>query len=132
MSASSRFMVAVRMKTVSSTRATKKCRQADPFTNMVHTVEKEHELLGKLGQKPDKVEISRPGFGTGLLGRKRIARNDSAKYRPECSLGTANARTHVEESPQQARGPEEWSQQNRYCGVTVDARHVPPSGTHYH
>src|ERR1700733_6200870 len=28
--------------------------------------------------------------------------------------------------------PEEWSQQNRYCGVTVDARHVPPGGAHYH
>ncbi len=24
-------------------------------------------------------------------------------------------------------GPEEWSQQNRYCGVTEDVRHVPPS-----
>src|ERR1700722_12234128 len=29
-------------------------------------------------------------------------------------------------------GPEERSQQNRYCGVTVDARHVPPGGAHYH
>src|SRR5579862_910516 len=29
-------------------------------------------------------------------------------------------------------GPEEWSQQNRYCGVTEDVRHVPPSGAHNH
>ena len=28
--------------------------------------------------------------------------------------------------------PEEWSQQNRYCGVTEDARRVPPGGAHYH
>src|ERR1700721_85458 len=106
-----------------------KCRQADPFANMVHTVEKEHEPRGE-EEEADKVEISRPGFGT-VFGKKADRQNDSQKTDRNIYQEQPTPGRMLKNRPSEHR-PEEWSQQNRDCGVTEDARRVPPGGAHYH
>src|SRR3984957_14802950 len=104
-------------------------RQADPFANMVHTVEKEHEPRGEQAEA-DKVEISRPGFGT-VLGKKANRQKDSQKTDWNVHQEQPTPGRMLKNRPSKHR-PEKWSQQNRYCGVTEGARRVPPSGAHYH
>src|ERR1700734_3215367 len=96
---------------------------------MVHTVQKEHEPRGEQTEA-DKIEISRPGFGT-VFGKKAYRQNHSQKTDRNVYHEQPTPGPMLKNRPSEHR-PEEWSQQNRYCGVTVDARHVPPSGAHYH
>ena len=136
MSASSRhFMVAVQDEDrEQALQGNEKCRQADPFANMVHTVKKEHEPWGSR-QKPTKSRISRPGFRHGTSGRKRIASERFPKDRPECSLRKqpTPGPMLLKNRPSEHGPGGEWSQQNRYCGVAVDVRATClPSGAHYH
>src|ERR1700740_1665928 len=96
---------------------------------MIHTVEKEHEPWGKKAEA-DKVEISRPCFGT-VLGKKANRQNYSQKTERNVHQEQPTPGCMLKNRPSK-HGPEEWSQQNRYCGVTEDARRVPPGGAHDH
>src|ERR1700733_10055643 len=96
---------------------------------MVQTVEKEHEPWGNQAEA-DNVEISRPGFGM-VFGKKANRQNDSQKTDWNVHQEQPTPGRMLKNRPSE-HGPEEWSQQNRYCGVTEDARHVPPSGARHH
>src|ERR1700722_20444750 len=96
---------------------------------MVHTVEKEHEPWGK-EEEADKVEISRPGFGT-VFGKKANLKNNSQKTVRNVHQEQPTPGRMLKNRPSE-HGPEERSQQNRNCGVTEEAGGLRPGGAHYH